>query len=258
MKNIGFMVLLIFLFSCKEPGIDAHTKILTAPYGTRYTLQVTLPDNYDTGKPGGYPLLLYTDVAYMKPAIDKALKNNTLKDSIIAVGIGYEGQNRRTEDLSPTATLREGTGNAAAFAGFIQTEVLGHLRDQYAISTSSENLSFCGHSLGGLFGLYLFLKKAGLFHNYILISPSLMWDEQAIFQIEREERAQNAVPAARLFLAAGSLETGGFHTTRQHLTGLFEQYYPAVTFREKIYRNKDHTGVIAPAVSEGLTFIYQL
>ncbi len=257
LKNITSLVLVVLLFSCKESGIPADTHVLTAPYGTRYTLDVHLPDGYDEEKAGGYPLLLYTDAAYMKPDIRKALKNNGLENRLITVGIGYEGKNRRTEDLSLTTTALDGTGNAEAFAGFIQEELLGYLRTHYAVSNTPGALTFCGHSLGGLFGTYLFLKKPGLFANYLLISPSLMWDEQAIFEIESEVRLQSAVPEARVFIAAGSLETGGFHTTRRHLTGLFEKHYPRVTWQEGVYRNKDHSGVIAPAVSEGLEYIYR-
>ncbi len=257
MKNIRSVALLVLLFSCKQPGIPADTHVLTASYGTKYTLDVHLPDGYDAGKPGGYPLLLYTDAAYMKPDLRKALKRNGLENTLITAGIGYKGKNRRTEDLSPTATALDGTGNAEAFAGFIREEVLEYLHTHYTVANTPGTLTFCGHSLGGLFGAYLFLKEPGLFTNYLLISPSLMWDEQAIFEIEAAARPQSAIPEARVFVAAGSLETGGFHTTRRHLTGLFEKYYPHVTWQEKVYRNKDHSGVIAPAVSEGLEYIYR-
>lgn len=257
LRNIGTLVLLVLLLSCRESDIPADTHVLTASYGTGYTIDVRLPDSYDAGKPGGYSLLLYMDVSYMKPDIGKALKSRDLDNTLITVGIGYEGKNRRIEDFSPTATALVGTGNAEAFADFIREEVLGYLRTHYAVSNAPGALTFCGHSLGGLFGTYLFLKKPGLFDNYLLISPSLMWDEQAIFGIESAARLQSAVPEARVFIAAGSLETGGFHTTRRHLTGLFERYYPRVTWQEGVYRNKDHSGVIAPAVSEGLEYIYR-
>ncbi len=256
LRSIGSLAFLALLFSCKESGVPADTHVLTASYGTRYTLDVHLPDGYDAEKPGGYPLLLYTDVSYMKQDIRKAIESKSIENEVIAVGLGYDGNNRRTEDFSPTTTDRNGTGNAGAFAGFIQEEALTWLRTHYAVSNTPGALTFCGHSLGGLFGTYLFLKKPGLFGNYLLISPSLMWDEQAIFKIESTARLRSAVPEARIFLAAGSLETGGFHTTRRHLTGLFEKYYPRVTWQEKVYRNKDHSGVIAPAVWEGLEYIY--
>ncbi len=256
LRNIISLALLVILISCRESDISADKPVLTASYGTRYTLDIHLPEGYDAGKPGGYLLLLYTDAAYMKSDIRKALKSKGLDSRLITAGIGYEGKNRRTEDLSPTATAVSGTGNADAFADFIGEEVLGYLRTHFAVSDAPGALTFCGHSMGGLFGTYLFLKKPGLFANYLLISPSLMWDEQAIFEIESAVRPQSAVPEARIFLTAGSLETGGFHTTRQHITGLFERYYPRVSWQERVYRNKDHSGVIAPAVSDGLEYIY--
>lgn len=256
-KNIRSLVFLALLLSCKEPGVPADVHVLTAFYGTRYTLHVHVPDGYDAERPGGYPLLLYTDVSYMKPDVRKAMEKKGIENELIAVGVGYDGSNRRTEDFSPTPTGRSGTGNAEAFAGFIQEEALTWIRTHYAVSDRPGALTFCGHSLAGLFGTYLFLKKPGLFDNYLLISPSLMWDGQAIFEIEAEERLRSTIPEARVFLAAGSLETGGFHTTRRHLTGLFEKYYPNVRWLEKVYSNKDHSGVIAPAVSEGLEYIYR-
>jgi predicted alpha/beta superfamily hydrolase len=41
-----------------------------------------------------------------------------------------------------------------------------------------------GQSLGGLLATEILLKKPGLFDNYIIISPSLWWDDQSLLDFE--------------------------------------------------------------------------
>ncbi len=249
-------ILCFAISSCQRTEVPQEMQTITADYGISYSICVSVPKGYDPGRVQGYRLLIYTDLSYMQSNIEKSMERAGIENDLIAVGIGYSGKNRRTEDLTPTATSLPGTGNAPAFASFIEDTLIPALQEQYNLSDADGTKTFCGHSLGGLFGTYLFLQKRNLFDNYLLISPSLMWDEQAIFEQERMFRAENHDVSAKVFLATGSLESGGFHATRQHLVRVLKQYYPSVFAEEAVYRNKDHSGVIAPAVTEGLSFIY--
>ncbi len=247
------------LAACREAGVppDQRSVILRAGYGTTYKLTVQLPVGYDAAKAGGYPVILYTDAHYMRKGVVDAAKRSGLDQNSLLVGIGYENGNEREKDFTPTVTGKSGTGQASRFVAFMENELLPNLRQNYAVSDDPGEYTYCGHSLGGLLGAYILFTKPCLFGNYVLISPSLMWDGQAIFRIESQNRTTLQPLAARVFLAAGTQETGGFHATQQHLAGLFSTYYTQVQVRTAAYRNADHSGVIAPGLADGLKFISQ-
>ncbi len=257
---IIFMCIIVSIASCREtePSPDQYSVTLEADYGTAYRLNIQLPAGHDMNKAGGYPAIIYTDADYLRKHIVKAVKQINPDQNSIMIGISYENENLRETDFTPTTTGKAGTGQAARFVAFLESTLLPHLIRNYAVSEQQEDRTYCGHSLGGLLGTYLLFTEPHLFGNYLLISPALMWDGQAIFRLESQNRPALQQLNARVFLTAGTQETGGFHTTRQHLAGLLSDYYPNVQVQTATYRNADHSGVIAPSLADGLKLIWQL
>lgn len=134
-----------------------------------------------------------------------------LLPSMRIVGIGYPDADMladtfeiRTRDLTPSPSKHmAGSGHGDSFAAFIGTELSPWLRDRY--STDPAERIYFGHSLGGLFGTYSMLTKAGFFDRYIVSSPSLWWDHEMIFDVERRDQDRSLNTSA--FFGIGSLET---------------------------------------------------
>ena len=78
------------------------------------------------------------------------------------------------------------------------------MSDRFSIPT--DDITYFGHSLGGLFGTYALLTAPTTFDCYILSSPSLWWDDEAIFDIERAAFQQNGL-RSKVYFGIGSLET---------------------------------------------------
>ena len=131
---------------------------------------------------------------------------------LLVVGVGYPGAESmidtveiRTRDLTPTPSQYfEGSGHADNFIEFIRSELGPWLSDRYPAAT--DDVTYFGHSLGGLFGAYTLLTNTTTFDRYILSSPSLWWDDDVIFDIERE-RADEGDLRSEVFFGIGSLET---------------------------------------------------
>ena len=132
---------------------------------------------------------------------------------MLVVGIGYRHATSlvdtiesRTRDLTPTAVPAfAGSGGGGAFAGFLESELRPWLADLAPAATAE--LTYFGHSLGGLFGTHLMLTRPGLFDRYILSSPSLWWDDGGIFDTEAAVATSRDDLSASVVFGIGGLET---------------------------------------------------
>ena len=73
------------------------------------------------------------------------------------------------------------TGGSTKFIDFIEKEIQPFIDSSY--NTDSVK-TIIGQSLGGLLATEILLKKPHMFDNYIIISPSLWWDDQSLLNLE--------------------------------------------------------------------------
>ena len=69
------------------------------------------------------------------------------------------------------------TGHSATFINFIEKELQPYIAKKYKTNSSK---TIIGQSLGGLLATEILLKKPNLFNKYIIISPSLWWDNGSL------------------------------------------------------------------------------
>jgi uncharacterized protein len=69
------------------------------------------------------------------------------------------------------------TGHSDKFRTFIEKELQPFIEKKYKTTTSK---TLIGQSLGGLLATEILFKKPTLFNNYIIISPSLWWDNGSL------------------------------------------------------------------------------
>jgi hypothetical protein len=131
---------------------------------------------------------------------------------LLVVGVGYpdaeaviDTVETRVRDLTPTPSSRfPGSGHADAFIEFVSGELRPWIADRFAAAAGG--ITYFGHSLGGLLGAYTLLTATSTFDRYICSSPSLWWDDEAIFDIERL-RPDGDRLNSEVFFGIGSLET---------------------------------------------------
>ena len=135
-----------------------------------------------------------------------------LVPSLLVVGVGYPDAQAvidtveiRARDLTPTPSSRfPGSGHADAFIEFVSGELRPWIANRFP--TAAGDVTYFGHSLGGLFGAYTLLTATSTFDRYICSSPSLWWDNEAIFDIERQRPDSDRLNS-EVFFGIGSLET---------------------------------------------------
>lgn len=123
---------------------------------------------------------------------------NLIPESIV---VGISNVDRKRDFSFPTRNQKDKadyptTGGSAPFIQFLETELQPYIKANYRVS---DERSIIGQSLGGLLATEILFKKPGMFDHYIIVSPSLWWDNESLLQIIPEEG-----PAPKsIFVAVG-------------------------------------------------------
>ncbi len=102
-----------------------------------------------------------------------------VKPSII---VGIANTNRQHDFTFPSnrpsdQKLIPKAGGSAQFIAFIEKELQPFINKKFKTNGSK---TLIGESLGGLLATEILLSKPALFNRYIIISPSLWWDDGAL------------------------------------------------------------------------------
>lgn len=187
----------LFVFSCTLSLVHGQTNVVK-PFvlgtiheidskilGEKRTLNIYLPEGYsDTVK---YPVVYLLDGSADEDFIHVVglyqFNNfpwvNSAPKSII-VGIANVDRKRDftfKTSLKADAAKYPTTGHSDKFIQFIATELQPYIDKTFHTSGSR---TIIGQSLGGLLAAEILLKHSELFNQYILISPSMWWDNGSL------------------------------------------------------------------------------
>ncbi|WP_052599431.1 alpha/beta hydrolase [Aureispira sp. CCB-QB1] len=193
-----WMLLLLsssFLAAQKTLNIKSKTaftigetlEVESAILGENRVLNIYLPNGYSKESSKTYPVIYLLDGSIDEDFIHIAglvqfgsfSWINLLPETIV-VGIGnvdrkrdftYPTNNEKDKKDFPT------TGGSEKFIRFIAKELQPFIAKEYAINDTK---TLIGQSLGGLLASEILFKQPNLFDNYIIVSPSLWWDDQSL------------------------------------------------------------------------------
>jgi predicted alpha/beta superfamily hydrolase len=121
----------------------------------------------------------------------------------IVVGIANIDRKR---DFTYQTTIEEDKkryltcGKSANFISFIETELQPFIEKKYKTNNSK---TIIGQSLGGLLATEIVLKKPNLFNKYIIISPSLWWNNGSLLNEESEIYQANFKDKIDIYIGVG-------------------------------------------------------
>ncbi|MFC4313619.1 alpha/beta hydrolase [Steroidobacter flavus] len=204
-----------------RPYAMEHSKQWTfrTPAGRTFEVTVALPAQ--PAPAGGYPVMYVLDPRTSFATLTETARNHEwMFGPTVVVGVGYaseaEGSNRGF-DMTPPGTdpaklpkiLPGGwgaVGGAEEFASFL----LGDVRKAVAaeVSIDPHRQALFGHSLGGLFTLYVMFTRPQSFDTYIAGSPSIWWSDKVLLrELPRFQAAlQKGDVEPRLLITVGGLE----------------------------------------------------
>lgn len=151
------------------------------------TLNIYLPEGYSKADTAKYPVVYLLDGSADEDFIHVVglFQFNSFSwiDRVprsIVVGIGTV--DRRRDFTFPTTVEEDRkryptTGHSDKFISFLEKELQPFIEKNYNTAGSK---MIIGQSLGGLLAAEILFKKPSLFDKYVIVSPSIWWDNGSI------------------------------------------------------------------------------
>ena len=262
--------LVLFLNLCSHaqtapvviPGSQTHKLSSKTVSGQEYELQVMLPAGYEKGSKL-YPVLYLMDSQWDFPLVT-ALYGQQYYDGfvpeMIVVGITWSGPNNkpdslRARDYTPTNDQHlSQSGGAAPFLSFIKNEVFPFVESHYRADKADRTLMGC--SLGGLFTLYALFTEPGLFQRYVAASPAVGWDNNVIYQYEKQYAESKTAAPAKLYFCVGGVETG-VPVFEKFANQLIDRRYKNMQIKKQVLENIGHSGTKGEGYERGLQYVFE-
>ena len=261
-------------------------EIFSEEIDQNFLINVGLPPNYSEENEK-YPVVYVTDAGSNFSGLMSSLPLMQLVNDLphfILIGIDYKSKKSndsmslRNRDLTPTndsiwmsgqkemykifGDLPEAEpGGAKEFLEFIDHKVKPLINDKYHVNSSDQ--TYCGFSLGGLFGLFTLFTSPKSFNRYVIGSPSIWWDNKHILQIEEEYSKNNKELPAKIFMSAGDLEEEGDSDAFRMVTNvkslsktLKKRNYEGLTMKTVILEDETHCSAVAATLNRGLRSVF--
>ena len=260
---------------------DTQVIDYTTPDAARQLkLFVSLPRNYESRTAERFPVIYLLDADYSFAVTRNVLRHFTdrgqARESII-VAIAYPGaeddidiyHRTRTRDYTPSYTLENGygpeiqklSGGGPAFLKVLADDILPEIGRRFR--TDSMERMLVGNSFGGVFATYALLTRPELFHKYLIVSPSLWYDNKMIFGVAQNFIATHRSLPVHVFYAVGSEENQPPPEGSMMVDDLkafaalmnaanLSDYNATVT----VFEGETHNSVFPAALSRGLRVLY--
>lgn len=173
------------------------------------TLNIYLPGGYDASQ--SYPVIYLLDGSADEDFIHIAGlvqygNYDWIKMVSKSILIGISNIDRKRDFTFPTTIEQDKkdyptTGSSAKFITFIEKELQPFVESKYKTSGSK---TIIGQSLGGLLATEILFKKPTLFTNYIIISPSIWWDNESLFKINPKFLQTDFSQKTKVFVGVGN------------------------------------------------------
>jgi predicted alpha/beta superfamily hydrolase len=174
------------------------------------TLNIYLPEGYNQNDTIKYPVIYLLDGGADEDFIhvvglvqfNSFPWINRIPKSIV---VGIANTDRKRDFTYPT-TIEEdkkrypAAGHSDQFISFLQNELQPYIAKKYKANNSR---AIIGESLGGLLVTEILLKKPTLFDMYIIVSPSLWWDNGSLLNLPSDLLQQNFSQKTRIYIGVG-------------------------------------------------------
>lgn len=182
-----------------------HSNILSE----NRTLNVYLPEGYDADSTTSYPVIYLLDGSADEDFIHIAgivqfLNFPWIKALPKSILVGIANVDRR-RDFTFATTVAEDkkesptSGGSEKFIAFIGEELQPFIQKNFRTNSSK---TLIGQSLGGLLATEILFKKPALFSKYIIVSPSLWWNNESILKMKPASQQDGT----EVYIAVGNEE----------------------------------------------------
>jgi predicted alpha/beta superfamily hydrolase len=174
------------------------------------TLNIYLPESYKANDTTKYPVIYLLDGGADEDFIhvvglvqfNSFPWINRVPESIV---VGIANTDRKRDFTFPSTIASENTnfpttGHSDRFIAFLEKELQPFIEKKYRTTNSK---TIIGESLGGLLATEILFKKPTLFNKYIIISPSLWWDNGSLLNMSPEILNSSFSQSTEIYIGVG-------------------------------------------------------
>lgn len=176
---------------------------------------------------------------------------------VIIVGIANVDRKRDFTFATTDKKLQKDfptTGHSADFIRFLQEELQPYIESKFH---TGPNKFLIGQSLGGLLASELLLRHTAMFTHYLIVSPSLWWDDESLLaDVSTRYAAQTQKPTF-VYIAAGADEPARMKKDASRLYDILKA--DATSKTETIFNlmeNENHATILHNSIYQALTRLY--
>jgi len=184
-------------------------KIPSVELGELRVLNIYLPNGYSPDSSKTYPVIYLLDGSDDEDFIHVAgivQFLNMIQAMPESIVVGIANVDRRRDFTFPTSVEKDKkayptTGSSVRFISFIEKELQPYIQNKYKANSIK---TIIGQSLGGLLATEILLKKPFLFDNYIIVSPSLWWNNESLLKAAPVLLNKSSVRKKQVIISVGA------------------------------------------------------
>lgn len=172
------------------------------------TLNVYLPDGYTPAANTRYPVIYLLDGSANEDFIHMAgivQFLTMIKQLPPTILVGIANVDRKRDFTFPTTVKKDKedfptTGGSEKFISFLDKELKPYVQAHFR---TNDTTTLIGQSLGGLLASEIVLKQPAMFKNYVIVSPSLWWDQESLLKQAGKLLAASRGVQASVYVTVG-------------------------------------------------------
>lgn len=224
------------------------------------TLNIYLPEGFDKTK--SYPVIYLLDGSANEDFLHivglvQFYKMQFNMPDFLVVGIANVDRKRDFTFHTDLEDLKKDyptTGHSAKFIEFIEKELQPFVNKTYK---TTETKYIIGQSLGGLLATEILLKKPSLFTHYLIVSPSLWWDNESLLKESKNLLDKQRELNQFVYISVGMEEHKTMIKEAQEIAsilkakkGLKVDYFPMP--------NENHASILHQSINEAFRKLFPL
>lgn len=263
-KRIFLFIVFISLgnnFINSQEGKAIQDSLYSNALNEQRNIRIILPKGYKPNSEKTYDVIYVIDgerVAKVVSVIHDITTDWEEIPECIIVGVDnklIDGVQQRNRDLLPTHVARFPlSGKADNYINFFKEDLIPYINKKY---TTTNRKTLIGHSHGGTFAMYTFLKEPTLFSAYILADPSLWWDDKYVSKLADKKSSLMPNTDITLFMSGREGERYIAMGTAAMDDVLEKKISRENVWKSMAYKNETHFTIILKTVYDGLKFVYR-
>ena len=275
MKHIYWLIIYLFTYSAivqAQESDPRYTSKKVFPFGVIKTIEskellesrtinIYLPEGYHPDSAQTYPVIYVLDGSANEDfphiaGLCQFMNMYQLLPKSIVVGIA--NVDRYRDFTYPSSSTKDKkdiptSGGAGKFMLFLERELQPMIMEEFK---TNGHRTIIGQSLGGLMATQILMQKPQLFDDYIIVSPSLWWDNQKLVKGAKDYFKAHQELEKRIFLSIGK-EHPVMHKVADELAESIEKSgnEKMILFYQPIL-DEDHATILHIAVYNAFKKLY--